>query len=168
MEGLVRRGLLRARTSAKEWLLFDEEDLSSSPDGYVVSFVHFHERGFATPAHRFLQGCFITTRSSCSTSIPMRSSMWWCSLPCVRDSLGSAPNSIYGGISLPSPSRRRGRRAVGRSCTCRWGALASSSRTIRSVSTRPCGCRRPTRGDTRSGSTSRMTPPPLCRSSPGA
>ena len=33
-----------------------EEDLLSPPDGYVVSFTHFHERGFTTPAHKFLQG----------------------------------------------------------------------------------------------------------------
>jgi hypothetical protein len=26
------------------------------PDGYVISFVHFHERGLATPAHLFLRG----------------------------------------------------------------------------------------------------------------
>ena len=56
MEGLVRHGLLRAQTSAKEWLLPDEKDLSSPPDGYVVSFMHFHEHGFATPAHIFLRG----------------------------------------------------------------------------------------------------------------
>ena len=26
------------------------------PDGYVVSFAHFHERRFAMPAHRFFRG----------------------------------------------------------------------------------------------------------------
>jgi len=26
------------------------------PDGYVVSFAHFHERGLTTPAHKFLWG----------------------------------------------------------------------------------------------------------------
>ena len=56
MEGLVHRGLLRAWTLAEEWLLSSEEDLPSPPDGYVVSFTHFYERGFATPAHKFLQG----------------------------------------------------------------------------------------------------------------
>ena len=56
MEGIIRRGLLRARTSAKEWLLLNNEDSPSSPDGYVVSFVHFHEHGFMTPTHRFLRG----------------------------------------------------------------------------------------------------------------
>ena len=54
MEGLIRRGLLHAWTSAEEWLLPSEEDLSSPPNGYVVSFTHFHERGFATSAHKFL------------------------------------------------------------------------------------------------------------------
>ena len=56
MEGLVHRGLLRAWTSAEEWLLPGEEELPSPPDGYVVSFAHFHEHGFATPAHKFLWG----------------------------------------------------------------------------------------------------------------
>ena len=56
MEGLVHRGLLHVRTMAEEWLLLGEEDMPSPLDGYVVSFVHFHQRGFATPAHRFLRG----------------------------------------------------------------------------------------------------------------
>ena len=54
MEGLVHRGLLHARTSAEEWLLPSNEDSPSPYDGYVVSFAHFHERGLATPAHKFL------------------------------------------------------------------------------------------------------------------
>ena len=56
LEGLVHRGLLCARTTAEEWRLPDDVDASSSPDGYVVSFAHFHERGFTTPAHKFLRG----------------------------------------------------------------------------------------------------------------
>ena len=56
MEGLVRRGLLYAWTATEEWQLPSEEYVSLAPDGYVVSFVHFHERGFATPAHKFLRG----------------------------------------------------------------------------------------------------------------
>ena len=56
MEGLIRRGILHVRTSPEEWLLPGEEDLSSPPDSYVVSFAHFHERGFVAPAHKFLQG----------------------------------------------------------------------------------------------------------------
>ena len=54
MEGLIHRGLLRAWTSTEEWLLPSDEDLLSLPNGYVVSFTHFHERGLATPAHKFL------------------------------------------------------------------------------------------------------------------
>ena len=56
MEGLVHRGLLRARTSAEEWLLPSNEDSSLPSNGYMVSFAHFHERGLMTPAHKFLQG----------------------------------------------------------------------------------------------------------------
>jgi len=56
LEGLVRHGLLFARTAAEEWLLPSEEDVPSPPDGYIVSFAHFHEHGFTTPAHRFLRG----------------------------------------------------------------------------------------------------------------
>ena len=56
LEGLVCRGLLCAQTTAEEWWLPGNEDASSPPNGYVVSFTHFHERGFATPAHKFLRG----------------------------------------------------------------------------------------------------------------
>ena len=56
MEGLVHRGLLQAWTSGEEWLLPSDEDSSSPPDSYVVSFAHFHERELATPAYKFLQG----------------------------------------------------------------------------------------------------------------
>ena len=54
LEGLVRRGLLCTRTAAEEWRLPNNEDALSPPEGYVVSFAHFHERGFTTPAHKFL------------------------------------------------------------------------------------------------------------------
>ena len=56
MEGLVHRGLLRTRTSAKAWLLLSDEGSLSPPDSYVVSFTHFHERGLATPTQKFVRG----------------------------------------------------------------------------------------------------------------
>ena len=56
MEGLVHRSLLRARTSAEDWLLLDDEGSPSPPDGYVVSFTHFHEHWLASPAYKFLRG----------------------------------------------------------------------------------------------------------------
>ena len=54
MEGLVHHGLLYAWTTIEEWQLPGEEDVPSPPNGYVFSFMRFHERGFATPAHKFL------------------------------------------------------------------------------------------------------------------
>jgi hypothetical protein len=51
MEGLIKKGLLHVRTAANEWLVRDNKD--EPPNGYVVSFVLFHERGLAMPPHRF-------------------------------------------------------------------------------------------------------------------
>ena len=56
MEGLIHHGHLHARTSAEEWLLPGNEDSPLPPDGYVVSFAHFHVRGLVTPTHKFLRG----------------------------------------------------------------------------------------------------------------
>ena len=53
LEGLVRRGLLCPLTAAEEWRLPGEEEELQPPKGYVMSFAHFHERGFAMPAHQF-------------------------------------------------------------------------------------------------------------------
>jgi hypothetical protein len=54
MKGLIKKGLLHARTTTNEWLVPDNEDELMSQDGYAVSFVPFHERGLATPPHWFL------------------------------------------------------------------------------------------------------------------
>ena len=86
MEGLIRRDLLHARTMVEEWLLPGEEDVPSSPDGYVVSFTHFHECGFVTPAHRFLRGLLHYYKIELQLSTPTGSSTWRRSLPCARDS----------------------------------------------------------------------------------
>ena len=56
MKGLVKKGLLRARTAAMEWIVPGGEDEPSLPDGYIISFVPFDERGLMTPPHRFLRG----------------------------------------------------------------------------------------------------------------
>ena len=57
LEGLVRRGLLCPRTATEEWRLPGDEDEPSPPEGYVMSFAHFHEHGFAIPVDKFLWGC---------------------------------------------------------------------------------------------------------------
>ena len=56
MEGLVKRGLLRRRTDAAEWLVPGRKEAPTSLDGYVVSFALFHERGLMVPPHMFFQG----------------------------------------------------------------------------------------------------------------
>jgi hypothetical protein len=56
MEGLIKKGLLHARTATNEWVIPNNEDEPMPPDGYVISLISFHERGLATPPHRFLRG----------------------------------------------------------------------------------------------------------------
>ena len=56
LEGLVHRGLLCPLTAAEEWWLPGEEDEPQPPEGYVVSFTHFHEWVFTMPTHQFLRG----------------------------------------------------------------------------------------------------------------
>jgi len=56
MEGLVKRSLLRGRTDAMEWLVPGHEDGPMPPDGYIVSFVPFQERGLVIPSHPFFRG----------------------------------------------------------------------------------------------------------------
>ena len=59
MEGLIRRGLVYTWTATEEWRLPSEEDMLSSPNGYVMSFAHFHERGFVVPSSLGLVRCVI-------------------------------------------------------------------------------------------------------------
>ena len=53
IEGLVKCGLLRGRTDVAEWLVPGHEEALGPPDGYVMSFAPFHERGLAIPPHPF-------------------------------------------------------------------------------------------------------------------
>ena len=56
LESLIRHGLLRPLTATEEWWLPGDEVEPSPPEGYVVSFALFHERGFTVPAHKFHRG----------------------------------------------------------------------------------------------------------------
>jgi hypothetical protein len=56
MEGPINRGLLCARTAAHEWIVPDDHNFLDPPDGYVVSFAHFHDHELVAPAHLFLLG----------------------------------------------------------------------------------------------------------------
>jgi hypothetical protein len=39
-----------------EWIVLGNEDELNPLAGYVVSFAHFHEQGFGTPASNFFHG----------------------------------------------------------------------------------------------------------------
>jgi hypothetical protein len=55
---LVEEGPLCLVTNVvqPEWIVPSNEDELNPPVGYVVSFTHFHERGFGTPADNFFRG----------------------------------------------------------------------------------------------------------------
>jgi hypothetical protein len=57
LEELVRDGLLRPKTSRTqpEWRAPPSDHREPAPpEGYVVSFICFHERGFSVPASPFM------------------------------------------------------------------------------------------------------------------
>ena len=56
MEGLIKHGLLLGRTDVVEWLVPSHKEALASPDGYVISFALFHERGLMVPPHLFFWG----------------------------------------------------------------------------------------------------------------
>jgi hypothetical protein len=56
MEGLVKKGLLHTRVRGDEWIVPSNEDGLVVLDGCVVSFMHFHKHGLASPPPRFLHG----------------------------------------------------------------------------------------------------------------
>jgi hypothetical protein len=64
MEGLVKKGLLHVRVMGDEWIVPGNEDESVVPDGYIVSFMHFHECRLASLPTSSSVGSFTTTRLS--------------------------------------------------------------------------------------------------------
>jgi hypothetical protein len=57
---LVEAGQLPPLTEAIEWIVPAGESVPCPPNGYVVSFVAFHECGFSVPAGRFIRGVLFT------------------------------------------------------------------------------------------------------------
>jgi hypothetical protein len=61
LSDLVSAGQLAANEEGRpaEWIVPPAGDRAPNPlDGYVVSFIRFHERGFAAPASRFLRALY--------------------------------------------------------------------------------------------------------------
>ena len=56
LQELVTSGHLSVLTEAQEWIVPGNEPTPQPPSGYVVSFMNFHDRGFALPANMFFRG----------------------------------------------------------------------------------------------------------------
>jgi hypothetical protein len=75
LSDLVSAGQLAANEEGRpaEWIVLPAGDHAPNPpEGYVVSFTRFHERGFAAPASRFMGHSATATAWSCTTSSRMR------------------------------------------------------------------------------------------------
>jgi hypothetical protein len=68
-----------------EWILPGDEETLSPPNDYVISFMHFHERGLMIPAHRFLRGLLHYYKIELQHLNPMGSSTWRPSSRYVKD-----------------------------------------------------------------------------------
>lgn len=57
LHNLVDGGLLRRSTAtrAPKWIMHGDEEEPNPPEGYVISFVSFHERRFGVPLSRFMR-----------------------------------------------------------------------------------------------------------------
>lgn len=53
LDRLVDAGLLRPLIEGNEWLVPEQESSPEWKVGYIVSFVHFYERGVGVPPHDF-------------------------------------------------------------------------------------------------------------------
>lgn len=125
LDALVYRGLL----CDEDLVLLGVEVVSAPPTGFVVSFVHFHERGFAMPPHPFLVRILHHFKAQLHHLNPNRIQHMVAFVALCEGSLGSIPNSIYGAtyLRLNYCERRsdvqvsicegRGRRATSR-CAC--------------------------------------------------
>ena len=111
LQSLVDAGLLRPITDPDEpeWIAPGNESEPRPRDGYVVSFVVFHERGLGFPADQFMRALphyyGVELHNFSPNSIDRRPS----SPPFARGTWGSLPTGSCGSICfgrfLP-PSRR--------------------------------------------------------------
>jgi hypothetical protein len=50
-----------------EWVVPSDKEVPALPNGYVISFTPFHERGLVAPPTNSSRGCYIIIRLRCST-----------------------------------------------------------------------------------------------------
>ena len=96
LDALVYRGLL----CDEDLVLLGAEVVLAPPTGFVVSFVHFHERGFAMPPHPFLVRILHHFKAQLHHLNPNRIQHMVAFVALCEGSLGSIPNSIYGATYL--------------------------------------------------------------------
>lgn len=133
LDALVSAELLIPLADGSEWIMPKEESWSNPPPGHVVSFIHFHERGWRHRRTTSFVRCWNITAAGFIMSNPMESSNFR-SLPrYAKPSLASSPTSCCGSISFR------------RSCSSAGWALAITSMDFPRTSGRSASTRRPRR-----------------------
>jgi hypothetical protein len=120
------------------WIVPPAGDREPNPPFvYVVSFVCFHEHGFAAPASRFQRGLCYHYGVELHNFATKRSRRWPRSSTCARDSWGSQQTGISRSTfsmrsytRSPRRSRRCAARCVSAACRSRFGRCAGSSTSL--------------------------------------
>ena len=86
-----------------EWLMPGREDAPASPDGYVVSFAPFHQRGLTVPPHPFFWVLLHHYQIELQHLNPNGIQHIAAFIMIARGVWGSSPTSSSGDISSPSP-----------------------------------------------------------------
>jgi hypothetical protein len=129
---LVTAGQLAANEDGRpaEWIVPPAGDRAPNPpEGYVVSFVRFHERGFNTPASRFMRALCHYYGVELHNFTPNAISQAPRSWAFVRGIWGSQSTGSSGCTSSARSSSRSPRRSRGPAARCAPAGCHS-----------PCGC----------------------------
>jgi hypothetical protein len=142
LEELVRDGLLRPKTSRSqpEWIAPPSDHREPAPpEGYVVSFICFHERGFGVPASPFMRALLHYYKVELHHLAPNAVAQAAIFMAVCEGYLGMDPQwNLWLHLFRRSSSPRR-RRSEGRSvrcvrgvACCRLGLVAATSTSQRS------------------------------------
>jgi hypothetical protein len=167
LEDLVRDGLLRLRASRSQpkWRVSSSSHRElAPPEGYVVSFIAFHERGLGVPPSQFMRALLHYYKVELHHLAPNSVSQAAIFAAVYEGYLGMEPPRICGSTSSRQSTlpRRRARGECGVRCTpvaapFKSGQVEASSTSRRSSSRR-------TADNTMGGSTCATTTT-ACRSS---
>jgi hypothetical protein len=138
LEELVRDGLLRprARRTQPEWrVLMSGHREPAPPEGYVVSFMAFHERGFGVLASPFMRALLHYYNMELHHLAPNSISQAAIFAVVCEGYLGMEPQWNCGSTSSGQSTLRRRQASEGCGVQCTQGAAPSKSGLVEATNT---------------------------------